>query len=100
MMSKPAVHNVTAAVSHKIRGSSAPRMAIHAAAGAMPSENPSTRCDNEVKRLVAEQDITTASASGASLKHKGFNSRAAHTKIKLQNAIKTQAKPRDRWPAV
>ncbi len=36
-MSKPAVQNVTAAVSQRIRGSSEPRTAIQAAAGAMPS---------------------------------------------------------------
>ena len=35
-MSKPAVQKVTAAVSQRMRGSSEPRMAIHAAAGAMP----------------------------------------------------------------
>ncbi len=29
-----------------------PRIAIHAAAGAMPSANPSTRCDQRVNRLV------------------------------------------------
>ena len=54
MMSNPAVHKVTAAVSHKMRGSSEPRMAIHAAAGAIPSENPSTTCENDVNRLVNE----------------------------------------------
>ena len=54
MMSNPAVHSVTAAVSHRMRGSSEPRMAIQAAAGAMPSENPSTRCDSDVNRLVKE----------------------------------------------
>ena len=54
MMSNPAVHSVTAAVSHRMRGSSEPRMAIQAAAGAIPSENPSTRCASEVKRLVKE----------------------------------------------
>ena len=53
-MSKPAVQNVTAAVSHRMRGSSEPRTAIQAAAGAMPSANPSTRCENEVNRLVNE----------------------------------------------
>ena len=52
MMSNPAVHRVTAAVSQRIRGSSEPRMAIQAAAGAIPRENPNTRCANEVKRLV------------------------------------------------
>ena len=30
------------------------KVAIHAAAGAIPSEKPSTRCENEVKRLVKE----------------------------------------------
>ena len=54
MMSNPAVHSVTAAVSHKMRGSSEPRMAIQAAAGAIPSENPSTTCDSDVNRLVNE----------------------------------------------
>ena len=53
-MSKPAVQKVTAAVSQRIRGSSEPRTAIQAAAGAMPSENPSTRCEKDVKRLVNE----------------------------------------------
>ncbi len=46
-MSNPAVQNVTAAVSQRMRGSSEPRMAIQAAAGAMPSENPRTTCENE-----------------------------------------------------
>ena len=54
MTSKPAVQKVTAAVSHRIRGSSEPRMAIHAAAGAMPSEKPRTRCEKDVKRFVNE----------------------------------------------
>ena len=53
-MSKPAVQKVTAAVSQRMRGSSEPRTAIHAAAGAMPSANPSTRCEKCVKRLVNE----------------------------------------------
>ena len=35
-MSNPAVHSVTAAVSHRMRGSSEPRMAIQAAAGRDP----------------------------------------------------------------
>ena len=53
-MSKPAVQSVTAAVSHRIRGSSEPRIAIQAAAGAIPKANPSTRCENDVNRLVNE----------------------------------------------
>ena len=53
-MSKPAVQNVTAAVSQRIRGSSDPRTAIQAAAGAMPSENPRIRWENVVNRLVNE----------------------------------------------
>ena len=53
-MSKPPVQQVTAAVSQRMRGSSDPRTAIHAAAGAIPRQKPSTRCENEVKRLVKE----------------------------------------------
>ena len=53
-MSKPAVQNVTAAVSHRMRRSSDPRTAIHAAAGAMPSERPKIKCEKAVKRLVNE----------------------------------------------
>ena len=45
---------VTAAVSQRIRGSSEPRTAIQAAAGAIPKAKPSTRCEKEVKRLVKE----------------------------------------------
>src|SRR5579884_2920046 len=52
--SNPPTQNVTAAVSSRMRGSSEPRTAIHAAAGAMPSANPSTRCDQRVNRLVYE----------------------------------------------
>ena len=51
-MSKPAVQSVTAAVSQRIRGSSEPRIAIHAAAGAMPKANPRTTCESEVNRFV------------------------------------------------
>src|SRR5579864_732792 len=40
-----------------------------------------------------------ASASGASLKHSGFNSRAAKTKTKAQAAMNPQAKRRDNKPA-
>ncbi len=43
MTSKPAVQKVTAAVSHRMRGSSEPRTAIQAAAGAIPRLKPSTR---------------------------------------------------------
>ena len=51
MMSNPAVHSVTAAVSQRILGSSEPRMAIQAAAGAIPRENPSTRCASDGEAL-------------------------------------------------
>ena len=54
MTSKPAVQKVTAAVSQRMRGSNAPRTAIQAAAGAIPRQNPSTRCEKEVNRLVKE----------------------------------------------
>ena len=53
-MSKPAVQKVTAAVSQRIRGSSEPRTAIQAAAGAIPRQNPSTRWEKDVNRLVKE----------------------------------------------
>ena len=51
MMSKPAVQNVTAAVSQRILGSSEPVTAIQAAAGAMPSEKPRTRCEKRGEAL-------------------------------------------------
>ena len=40
------------AVSSKIRGSSDPRTAIQAAAGAIPRANPRNRCDQRVNRLL------------------------------------------------
>ena len=53
-MSNPAVQKMTAAVSQRIRVSREPRMAIQAAAGAMPNEKPRTICENDVNRLVKE----------------------------------------------
>ena len=54
MMSKPAVHSVTAAVSHRMRGSSEPRIGDPGRRGRDPEEKPSTRCENDVNRLVKE----------------------------------------------
>ena len=48
------VASVTAAVSHRMRTSNDPRIAIHAAAGAIPRANPSTRCEKLVNRFVKE----------------------------------------------
>src|SRR5208282_5607845 len=73
--------NVTAAVSSNIRGSSDPRTAIHAAAGAMPRANPRNRCDQRVKRLLYEYRRITASATGDSISAKRFNCDAARMKI-------------------
>src|SRR5580658_563265 len=91
MMSKPAVQNITAAVSHRMRGSSDPRTAIHAAAGAMPKERPRIKCEKEVKRLVNEEKKTTAKATGASLKHNGFKARAASRNTRTEKITKPQA---------
>src|SRR5271163_4617888 len=99
MTSKPAVQAVTAAVSHRMRGSSEPRTAIHAATGAIPSANPSTTWEKCVKRLVNEYVKTTPRASGAKWKQSGFNSQAATTKTILLTAVNPQQNPRDSNPA-
>jgi len=52
VLASATTENVTAAVSTRMRGSSEPRMPIHAAAGAIPSAKPSTRWDHLVNRLV------------------------------------------------
>src|SRR5882672_4939088 len=78
-MSKPATQNMTAAVSNRIWGSSVPRTAIQAAAGAMPRENPKTKCDQRVTRLVYEYNRTTARATGESSKVNRFSCQAART---------------------
>src|SRR5580698_1056455 len=97
--SKPAVHAVTAAVSQRMRGSSDPRTAIQAAAGAIPSAKPSTTCEKCVKRLVNEYVKTTPSASGARWKQSGFNSHAANRNTRLLATVNPQQKPRDNKPA-
>src|SRR5436309_10865421 len=99
MMSKPAVQNVTAAVSHRMRGSSDPRMAIQAAAGAIPSAKPRTTCENEVNRLVKEYEKTIARATGARRKHNGFNCRVARMNAVDATSTKPQPKPADSSPA-
>src|SRR5580700_10694550 len=99
MTSKPAVHAVTATVSQRIRGSSEPRTAIQAAAGAIPSAKPSTMCEKCVKRLVKEYVKTTPRASGARWKQSGFSTQAARKNTRLLTMVKTQQKPRDNRPA-
>src|SRR5579872_1446716 len=99
MTSKPAVHAVTAAVSQRIRGSSEPRTAIQAAAGAIPKAKPSTACEKCVNRLVNEYVKTTPSASGARWKHNGFNSHAARKNTRLLISVNPHANRRDSKPA-
>ncbi len=93
MMSNPAVQSITAAVSSRIRQSRDPRIAIQAAAGAIPSANPSTRCDKEVNLFVNEYTNVIVSASGESQKHSIFNCFAANTKTKLE----TSTNPHPNW---
>src|SRR5580698_3248056 len=81
MTSNPPTQNVTAAVSKRIRGSSDPRTAIQAAAGAIPKAKPRKRCDQRVNRLLYEYKRMTASATGESIKVSRFNWEAASTKI-------------------
>src|SRR5437667_10252089 len=99
MISKPAVQNVTAAVSQRMRAPSDPRRAIQAAAGAMPNANPRTRCENEVKRLVNEYEKKMPSATGARRKHRMFSSCAATMNSSDETATKPQPKPADSKPA-
>ena len=64
-----------------MRGSSEPRTAIQAAAGAMPRANPRKKCDQRVNRFEYEYERTTASATGDSIRVNRFNCQAARTKI-------------------
>src|SRR5260370_12293022 len=99
MMSKPAVQKATAGVRQRTHRSSEPGIGIQAAAGAMASANPKTRCEKEVNRLVKEYEKITPSATGARRKHKAFNSRAAKMKISEETITKPQAKPAESNPA-
>src|ERR1700688_3898641 len=99
MMSNPAVQNVTAAVSQRMRGSSDPRTAIHAAAGAIPRAKPSTMGEREGKRLGNEISNTTASASGARRKQSEFSSHAANSKSALAATVNPQQNVRESRPA-
>src|SRR5579883_2567123 len=90
---------MTAAVNHKMRTSSDPRIAIQAAAGAMPRQKPSTKCDSDVKRLQNEYKNKIASASGESAKHRPPSSPAAATKIRQAIAVKPQANRTESSPA-
>ena len=67
-MSKPAVQNVTAAVSQRMRGSSEPRTAIHAAAGAIPRLKPEHQVGERGEALgerIEENDRQRQRAPGA-----------------------------------
>src|ERR1035438_10397881 len=98
-MSNPAVQNVTAAVSQRIRKSSDPRTAIHADAGAIPSARPSTTCEKCVKRFVYEYASTTISANGASRKQSPFSSHDANRNNTLDATVKPTQNLRDNNPA-
>src|SRR5258705_3871899 len=75
-----------------MRGSSEPRTAIQAAAGAIPNDKPSTRCDQRVKRLVYEYSKTTANATGERRKANRFSWKAASTKIPQETATNVETK--------
>ena len=97
-MSKPAVHSATAADRYRISGSKEPRTAIQAAAGAMPSAAPSTRCDSAVKRFVYEYPSAIASANGLSRRQRGLSIAAARQKTALESATNAPANPRESVP--
>src|SRR6202011_3408279 len=84
---------------HRIRESREPRMAIQAAAGAMPNEKPRTRCENDVNRLVKEYTNTIVRARGASCRHNGFKAHDAAQKTKTDAATKAQPKVFESCPA-
>src|SRR5215467_12423953 len=82
-----------------MRGSSEPRTAIHAAAGATPSEKPSSRCDQRVKRLVNEYRVTRASATGERYRVRRFNWAAASTKTAQHTTTNSVTNLSERIPA-
>ncbi len=97
-MSKPAVQQVTAAVSQRMRGSSDPRTAIHAAAGAIPKLKPSTRCEKEVKRLVNDRKIRSREPA-APAANKAVQLARGQKKQRHGGRHNIQAKPRLNKPA-
>src|SRR5215470_5563428 len=97
--SNPPTQQVTAAVRIKIRASSEPRTAIHAAAGAMPREKPSSRCDQRVNRLVNEYRRTMARARGERYNVSLFNCDAARTKTAQATATNNTTNLCDKIPA-
>ena len=96
MISNPATQNMTAAVKIRITVSNVPRMAIHAAVGAIPMANPSTRCDSTVKRFVYEYPNTITKASGASFRQSEFSIAVEMTNTAEQNTVKPQANDLER----
>ena len=76
-MSKPAVQKVTAAVSQRMRGSSEPRMAIQAAAGAIPRAKSQHQVRERREALGEGIEEDDAERDGARWKQSGFSARAA-----------------------
>src|SRR5258705_1891168 len=82
-----------------MRGSKDPRTAIQAAEGAMPSANPSTRCDQRVKRLAYEYSKPTASATGDRTSAKRFSWDAASTNTAQETMTNSVTNPGVNVPA-
>src|ERR1700691_5848048 len=82
-----------------MRGSSEPRTAIHAAAGAIPNAKPSTTCDQRVKRLVYEYSRSTAKATGESHSVSRLSLAAAIIKIAQVTTTKVATNAGDKCPA-
>src|SRR5215467_9672711 len=97
--SNPPTQKVTAAVRIKMRGSSEPRTAIHSAAGAIPRERPSSRCDHLVNRLVNEYRRTITRASGERYNVSRFSCDAARTKTAQAPATNNNTNFCDKIPS-
>ena len=96
--SNPPTHKVTAAHRISMRQSSDPRIAIQAAAGDMPRQNPRTKCDNDVNLFVYEYKNKTASATGESFSASGFNCQAAMTSTAEATMVNSHANESDNSP--
>src|SRR4051794_16626146 len=74
-----------------MRISSVPRIAIQAAAGAIPSESPSQRWANMVKRLANEYVKIIARATGAKARHNRPNCWDDQKKARTETSVNNQA---------
>src|SRR5262249_34872628 len=93
MMSKPAVHSITASESSSGAGESiAARTAIHAPVGAIDRHHPRTRCDNDVNRFVYEYSRTEASATGERISVSRLSMNAAMKKSVDDATVKAATK--------